>query len=243
MVPAGGVHMIRPSIALAAEFAGIDYAEAVTGFDFVRNKASARIKGIVVAKENVEGLLAVWEGMMERVKDEEERLRRRSVLERWQRFFIKLGIKMRLDERHGKIDDEDEEEYGNMDDDEGGGFLPEDVGTPAVERENRASDRDISYSHPAATMQEASNIGLDSNESRRRDLATESLTEVNSSAALVHKSDNAKGYPESAMALDNDGGGFIIGDQDNDEGGGFLPAEEEQEVDDDFEYEEDDGIL
>ena len=124
MVPAGGTHIIRPSIAIAAQFSGIDYADAVTGFDFVRNKASPRLNGIVVAEENVDGLLAVWEGMMERVKGEEERRRVQGILERWRRFFIKLGIRRRLDETHGKVEDREGMSLdGVEEDDTGGGFL------------------------------------------------------------------------------------------------------------------------
>ena len=125
MVPAGAAHIIRPSISLAAKFAGIDYADAVTGFDFVRNKASARVNGIVVAEENIEGLLEVWEGMMERVRGEEERRRVQGVMERWRRFLIGMGIRRRLEETHGKLGEEnvaaDEDDGSER---EGGGFLP-----------------------------------------------------------------------------------------------------------------------
>ena len=123
MVPAGGVHIVRPNIALAAKFAGIDYADAVTGFDFVKNRANPRLNGIVVAQENTDGLLEIWEGMMERVEREEERIRVKTVLDRWRRFFIGLGIRRRLDDTHGKVDDPESmiEENGNEDLD--GGFL------------------------------------------------------------------------------------------------------------------------
>ena len=123
MVPAGAAHIIRPSISLAAQFADIDYADAVTGFDFVRNKASARVNGIVVAQESVEGLLEVWEGMMERVKGEEERRRVQGVMERWRRFLIGMGIRRRLEETHGKVEDENMVDEDDDNDDLGGGFL------------------------------------------------------------------------------------------------------------------------
>ena len=125
MVPAGGTHIIRPSIAIAAQFAGVDYADAVTGFDFVRHKVTPRLNGIVVAQENVEGLLAVWEGMMECAKSEEERARAKKVLERWKRFFAGLEIRRRLDETHGKL--EEQNSVKDLDDGENlnmsGGFL------------------------------------------------------------------------------------------------------------------------
>jgi len=125
MVPAGAAHVIRPSISLAAQFAGIDYADAVTGFDFVRSKANARINGIVVAQENVDGLLEVWEGMMERVKSVEERRRVHGVMDRWRRFLIGMGIRRRLEETHGKVEEDENVVQGEDDgsEDLGGGFL------------------------------------------------------------------------------------------------------------------------
>jgi len=130
MIPYGAVHIIRPSIALAAQFAGVDYADAVTGFDFVKQRASARVDGIVVAEENVDGLLVVWEGMMERVVDEEERRKGMRVLERWRRFMVGLEIRKKLEERHGKVEemvDEDDVEEMDVEGDHGGGFLLADV--------------------------------------------------------------------------------------------------------------------
>jgi len=130
MIPHGAVHIIRPSIALAAQFAGVDYADAVTGFDFVKRRASARVNGIIVAEENVEGLLVVWEGMMERVVHEEERRRAEKVLERWRRFMVGLEIRKRLEERHGRVEEmvgEDPIEEMDVEGDEQGGFLLADV--------------------------------------------------------------------------------------------------------------------
>jgi Rad4 beta-hairpin domain 3 len=121
MIPPGAAHVTRPSIALAAQFAGIEYVDAVVGFDFARQKATARIDGIVVPEECVEGLLVVWEGMMERVLGEEERRRVGRVVERWRKFAVGLEIRRRLEERHGKVDEGDEMVVD--DGDEGGGFL------------------------------------------------------------------------------------------------------------------------
>jgi hypothetical protein len=58
---------------------------------------------------------------MERVRGEEERRRVQGVMERWRRFLIGMGIRRRLEETHGKVEDENMEV--DEDDDLGGGFL------------------------------------------------------------------------------------------------------------------------
>jgi xeroderma pigmentosum group C-complementing protein len=83
----------------------VDYADAVTGFDFSGRRASARINGVVVSSEAVEGLVCVWEGMMERVEGEGERRRVAGVVERWRRFLVRMGIRARLEEMHGKVEE------------------------------------------------------------------------------------------------------------------------------------------
>jgi xeroderma pigmentosum group C-complementing protein len=105
MVPAGATHVVKPSINIAAQFAGIDYADVVTGFEFSRRKASPKMNGIIVATENVEGLLAVWEGMVERTVQEEEQRKRQYAFERWRKLLVALTIRRRLDETHGKLTD------------------------------------------------------------------------------------------------------------------------------------------
>lgn len=243
MVPSGGVHIIRPSIALAADFAGIDYAEAVTGFDFARNKASARVNGIVVAKENVDGLLEVWEGMMERVKEEEERLRRKGVLERWQRFFIKLGIKQRLDDRHGKVDEDVEMVVENEDLD--GGFLPNNIAErPVIPPEPTESKGPSSWlklgsmsSEKRASDENIANLSFPAEVEANSKAMNSSTANTTSLALEKEKAPDVSELPE-----DEEGGGFILEDQGSEGGVGFVATEDEG-ADDDFEYEEDDGIL
>ncbi|KAH1601473.1 hypothetical protein KXX34_003836 [Aspergillus fumigatus] len=51
MVPPGGVHIKHPQAAHAARVLGIDYTDAVTGFDFKGRHGTAVFQGIVVASE------------------------------------------------------------------------------------------------------------------------------------------------------------------------------------------------
>jgi hypothetical protein len=251
MVPAGGVHVIRPSIALAAQFAGIDYADAVTGFDFVKKKASARVNGIIVAEESVEGLLVVWDGMMERVEGEEERRRVHAVLERWRRFSVRMGVMRGLNERHGRIEPDDEMEIiRDSDEDGGGGFLRGAV------QDGREFEMDVSQQGHIGVddvqvgdegggflpnQSEFSN-GL---QSRFEDVAAHSshggihrsVDDESSSKVMKQLRQDPRVKDglvsnediEGGFEVDDNGGGFIQEDDDSD-GGGFL-------------YEEEDGLL
>lgn len=250
MVPAGGAHIIRPSIAHAAHFAGIDYAEAVTGFDFVRNKANARVNGIVVAQENVEGLLSVWEGMMERVMDEEERLRVKGIMERWRKFFLGMQIKGRLDATHGKIEGFDEA-MDEGEESEGGGFFQEggrhvgdfEPGFPMESGYPRTSELgEIPENISRATYMSSSNdkIGFD-------DTVTTNVDEARLEDPDQYEENPGlpKGAEMKQPKFDDEmsGGGFIP--EDESEGGGFLPefTNEESDHSDEFIYEDEDGIL
>ena len=236
MVPAGAVHVIKPSIAIAAQFAGIDYADAVTGFEFVRNKASPKINGIIIAKENEVGLLSIWEGMMERVQQEEERLRVKVILERWRKFIIRMGIRRRLDERHGRIDVE--EMVVEEDDDGGGGFLPEtspyDEAAPILDTQPTGTDEAIHDEQPFMVVDT-------------------SLPVVLQQTPDLNNSENLQVPAEDPTFEDDDtGGGFMVesddekkpseNQDDKSEGGGFV-QDEDGNASDDFIYDDVDGIL
>lgn len=241
MVPAGGTHIIRPSIAIAAQFAGIDYADAVTGFDFVRNKATPRFNGVVVAKENVEGLLAVWEGMMERVKGEEERRRVQGILERWRRFFVKLGIRRRLDEVHGKLEDGEGMSLDETEEDGvGGGFLLGAVqdrqSLETTVHEQRGYMEDVRYgmggdgrsSVPIAESFDNTNSPLSADEKGDKSSKPTLTVVVNDQPSAVAEQDSLDGGID-AYDNDSDECGFVQ-DDDYSDGGGFI-------------YDDEDGIL
>jgi xeroderma pigmentosum group C-complementing protein len=244
MIPEGGAHIIRSSISIAAQFAGIDYADAVTGFDFVRNKASARVNGIIVAKENVEGLLTVWEGMMERVEEEEERRRVVGVLERWRRFIVGLGIRRRLDETHGKLDEEDTMVVDERDEDFGGGFLlgavqdGQGFGTNFND-EARGDMEDVHYerqetlSDEGLVEEKASDIPLAVNKSEPLE------DDRDDQQRLDHKVTEV--VEDAVVPKDDSGDEFQMGDVES-EGGGFIPENSDSDGGG-FIYDDEDGIL
>jgi xeroderma pigmentosum group C-complementing protein len=261
MVPAGGAHIVRPSISLAAQFAGIDYADAVTGFDFVKNKASARLNGIVVARENVEGLLAVWEGMMERVKGEEERIRVRGVLERWRRFFVRLGIRRRLDETHGKVEGSDEilavEEHEEENEgDLSGGFLlgaVQDGRDFARELEGQ-SMRSLDFGGVAyddgggfmgdestSFVQHEQQPGFEDDPSVEDTAPPTLSTDIEQTQDMPVGAHSFKDESDAERPTDPIEGGELI--EDESDGGGFLHDADEDSEGSVFMYVEEDGIL
>jgi len=132
MVPPGGFHLKHPEAARAARILGIDYADAVTGFDFKGRHGTAIFEGIVAANEYREALEAVLKGLEdERIQAELER-KSEQALRLWKLFLVKLRIAERVkgyavegeeadDEGSANPDDEDDEGY----EDSGGGFFPE----------------------------------------------------------------------------------------------------------------------
>jgi hypothetical protein len=258
MVPAGGVHIIRPSIALAAQFAGVAYADAVTGFDYAKKKTTVRFNGIIVPEENVEGLLEVWEGMMDTVRGEEERRRVTSVLARWRRFFVGMGVRRGLDERHGRVDRDDAIEIEEIGGESNGGFLRgacQDRGNTEIQRPfqqklsisigaEKNGVREESF--PEAPQQPQEDVRI---------MPTLSKSGNNVATSTSHESgpvDQSDGqgdwFPttrlnneddEADVGKDDDvGGGFMLDDEpghfmhvdDDDDGGGFI-------------YDDEDGLL
>lgn len=111
MLPKGARHLAYPHIDVAAKLIGVDYADAVSGFDFHgRLMARPRINGIVVAEEYVEAIMEVYTYILDEQREEDEKLARQKALYRWRRYLIALRIKDRLNKQHGVVID-DEPEY------------------------------------------------------------------------------------------------------------------------------------
>lgn len=132
MVPPGGVHIRRPEAVKAARILGVDYADAVTGFDFKGRRGTAVIAGIIIALEYQEALEDVIEGLQDESRLAALEARSAEALQFWRLFLVKLRIAERVKEYAG--DDEEvgiEEVEEEVDvEDFGGGFFPE-PGEPA----------------------------------------------------------------------------------------------------------------
>jgi xeroderma pigmentosum group C-complementing protein len=121
----------------AARLLGIDYADALTGFEFRGRHGTAVLKGIVVASEYREAVEAIIEGFQDERAQAEEGRRSLAAVRMWKRFLVSLRIKERVDtyevegeetndpEFQAKENDSgmDTEEYD--DDDMAGGFFHE----------------------------------------------------------------------------------------------------------------------
>ncbi|KAL4895088.1 hypothetical protein BDV59DRAFT_174419 [Aspergillus ambiguus] len=132
MVPPGGVHVKHSEAARAARILGIDFADAVTGFDFKGRHGTAVFQGIVIASEYREALDEILNGLEELKLQSEQDEKSAEILRLWKQFLLRLRIAERV--RGYAIEGEeavDEADVGsNMDFAEseehlGGGFLPE----------------------------------------------------------------------------------------------------------------------
>lgn len=152
MVPEGGVHVVHERAAEAAFKLGVDYAPALTGFQFKGRRGTAVLNGVVVPKECVDAIRAVITGLCDLDAEMEQERRALKALRMWSRFLKGLRIRERIwagadpneearaedvgfDKGKGVAADEDmdtdgaqsdvTEEYTMEEDAGGGGFLIE----------------------------------------------------------------------------------------------------------------------
>ncbi|PHH73258.1 hypothetical protein CDD80_3928 [Ophiocordyceps camponoti-rufipedis] len=141
MIPKGAVHVVGQDVTRAALIAGIDYAPALTGFQFQGRHGTAVLSGVVVAAEFEEALRVLMEGLAQQEQERISEERRLGLLAGWRRLLMGLRIRERIwsgvdsDERReaekqaeleaGLGSSETTEEMDMEMDDEGGGFLVE----------------------------------------------------------------------------------------------------------------------
>ncbi|RWA13808.1 hypothetical protein EKO27_g1309 [Xylaria grammica] len=136
MCPQGAVHVPYRGAVRVCKRLGIDFAEAVVGFEFGHRMAVPVIQGVVIAQEHHGHLLEELEkDEAERARKEDEK-RRKAALSTWRRFLMGLRIADRIQQDYGHLDDSvDIFGYASdgregiavdvHDEDMGGGFLPE----------------------------------------------------------------------------------------------------------------------
>jgi xeroderma pigmentosum group C-complementing protein len=96
MVPRGGVHIRHERAAQAAFILGVDYAPALTGFEFRGRHGTAVLHGVVVPEETGEAVWAVIEGLVDMEAEEEQERRTRRALKMWSRLLKGLRIRERI---------------------------------------------------------------------------------------------------------------------------------------------------
>lgn len=105
MVPEGGAYVADELAAHASFILGIDYAPALTGFQFKGRQGTAVLYGAVVAAEHEEAVRAVIGGLHDQAAEFEKELRRREVLKAWRVFLMNLRVRQRL---WADVDEEEE---------------------------------------------------------------------------------------------------------------------------------------
>jgi len=96
MVPEGGVHINHELAARAAFLCSVDYAPALTGFDFKGRHGTAVLRGVVVATEYEEAVRAVIQGLIGLESEMEQERRSRAALRQWRRFLTSLRIRQEI---------------------------------------------------------------------------------------------------------------------------------------------------
>lgn len=100
MVPKGAVHLRLKGAKRICNKLGVDFAEAVTGFEFGARMAIPVIEGVVVAEENADLVKNAWqEYEQERVRKEDEK-RRKAALGMWRKMMMGLRIIKRIKEEY-----------------------------------------------------------------------------------------------------------------------------------------------
>lgn len=100
MVPKGATHLRLKGAKRICNKLGIDFAEAVTGFEFGARMAIPVIEGVVVAEENADLVRNAWqEYEQERVRKEDEK-RRKAAIGMWRKMMMGLRIIKRIQEEY-----------------------------------------------------------------------------------------------------------------------------------------------
>ncbi|OCK86627.1 Rad4-domain-containing protein [Cenococcum geophilum 1.58] len=151
MIPKDGVHVRSPDAAKAARIVGVDYADAVTGFQFKGRHGAAVIQGIIVASQYREAVEAVIHGFAYMKEEAENAQRSAGALRLWRRFLIGLRIAQRV--RGYEIDGQTadvQQEIDSIEDElteryQAGGFFPDAGPTEPMRPITRTVNSGLAY--------------------------------------------------------------------------------------------------
>ncbi|KAJ5407831.1 hypothetical protein N7509_001714 [Penicillium cosmopolitanum] len=101
MIPRGAAHVPYSGTVRLCKKLGIDYAEAVTGFEFGSKMAVPVIQGVVVAAENEDLLKDAWRIDAAEKRKREELKAEKRILQTWRKFLFGLRIAERVREEYG----------------------------------------------------------------------------------------------------------------------------------------------
>ncbi|KAL7412810.1 hypothetical protein BDY24DRAFT_362949 [Mrakia frigida] len=102
MLPPGAVHLPFKGIAKVAKKLEMSFAEAVTGFEYKKQRAIPVTTGVVVAEENRDILMDAYEAATADAEEREQAKRKARVIKRWQKLVTDLRIRKKLQVEYGK---------------------------------------------------------------------------------------------------------------------------------------------
>jgi xeroderma pigmentosum group C-complementing protein len=249
MIPASAIHVQHPLAARSAKVLGVDYADAVTGFDFKGRQGTAVVNGIVAAAEYREAFVEAIRGMEHEQAQAEQAKRTHLALQMWRRFMTALRIKEKIDKEYA--DDSSNEDMNDRayeapkseEEDVGGGFVPEAIVKELDEDRTEPLMAVPLYfvSGEVVVIESPHKLEKDKLQTNSLDAARiDSMFDENDTqehgggfVAEGCSGDESHGRP-TEQASDGEGGGFIP-EQGADEGvGGFIPEQEAAEEDGTF---------
>ncbi|TQS39248.1 hypothetical protein Golomagni_00232 [Golovinomyces magnicellulatus] len=105
MLPKGAVHLVQRGIPKICRRLNIDFASAVTGFEFGNRMAVPIITGVLVAEEYQDTIIQEWHKDEEiRVKREEIK-RKKAALNMWKKLLVCQRVIKRCKNEYGNNDD------------------------------------------------------------------------------------------------------------------------------------------
>lgn len=219
----GAVHIPYRGVVRVCKRMGIDYAEAVVGFEFGNRMAVPVIQGVVVAEEHHDKVIEELEkDEVERARKEDEK-KRKLVLTTWRKFLVGLRVAYRIREDYAHLEEtegavgraahkdkdwsaqmqEAEDEMRFRDENMAGGFLPEGFSVEEpVKKPPPPPKQQPMTSNYFANSQENDGDDVDPFE-------------------VDHGANQDQGQGGGFMPVDNDGDGHDAG------GGGFMLEEDE----------------
>ncbi|SPC64697.1 related to RAD4 - Excision repair protein [Ustilago sp. UG-2017b] len=101
MLPAGAVHLPFSGVAKVAKKLGVPYAEAITGFEFRKQRGMPKITGVVVAQQNAELVEeAFWQQEQQDALQQQTK-KIESAMKNWRKLINAVRIAKRVKEQYG----------------------------------------------------------------------------------------------------------------------------------------------
>ncbi|UZJ56938.1 hypothetical protein CBS101457_006258 [Exobasidium rhododendri] len=102
MLPEGAAHVPYSGAVRVAKKLGIQYAEAITGFEFRKHRSNPKMTGVVIAIENEEMLLEALEEDQHMTAEKEYLKKQERLFKNWKKLLNSLKIQERIQREYGE---------------------------------------------------------------------------------------------------------------------------------------------